>query len=389
MQPARRHPPLDRPRLSATRRRPPGIYSPAMLEALFVRFDSKLIPPPSEFTPPQPPPWHRISTRPLGKPSVPLFSIGPSPPAAASSTDAASRKRSRGDAASATAAAAPASGGPGTPSSGVWAQAVGATAVAPDEAARLHRSAQALVGLQGWIPEGGPAGGHAGSCTAGEGAARLTAESMGMMAASAKGAWLVSWIPQGERCVLLVTGSGGAHPDSILFDEAGGAWRLPRMHWPIAAPSAGAFAPPPAQHACLVILGDVVCDAAPGSPPVFRLFASDLLCVGGEVTHGLPLSKRLGLLESRVLGPRKGEAAVAGERLRVRQRDCFKLGHTAYLFRRFAPKLTHGTRGVCFLDAAAPFAAGPAARGLEWRRDDDGRVPEPALLGWADQLAKA
>jgi hypothetical protein len=160
------------------------------------------------------------------------------------------------------------------------------------------------------------------------------------------------------------------------------------MHWPAAAPSVGAFAPPPVQHASLVILGDVVCDMAPGSPPVFRLLASDLLCVNNEATHRLPLSKRLGLLESRVLGPRKGEAAVAGERLRLRQRDCFKLGHTAYLLRRFAPKLTHGTRGVYFLDAAAPFEVGPAARGVEWRRDDGGGVPETALLGWADQLAK-
>jgi hypothetical protein len=209
------------------------------------------------------------------------------------------------------------------------------------------------------------------------------------MSASASGAWLVSWIPEGERCVLLVKGVAASHPDTFLLDQTGRAWRLPRMQWPAAAPSAGAFSPPPAQHAGLVILGDVVCDAAPGSRPVFRLLACDLLCAGGEVTRGQPLSKRLGLLEARVLGPRKGEAAVAGERLRVRQRDCFKLGHLAYLLRRFAPKLTHGTHGVCFLDAAAPFVAGPAARGVEWRRDDEGGVPETALLGWADTLAKA
>jgi len=92
-----------------------------------------------------------------------------------------------------------------------------------------------------------------------------------------------------------------------------------------------------------------------------------------------------------VLGPRKAEAAVAAEKLRVRQRDHFKASHTAYLLTRFLAKLTHPALGVCLLDPAAPFAAGPASRGLEWRTaDPDGvGVSEPKLMEWAEGMAKA
>ena len=387
-----------------------------MLEALFLRFGSKVIPPPSEFSPPTPPTWHRIATRPLGKPSVPLFAAGtpgPSSDGAASSsthaplpagakldagTDQASRKRNRGEMSApgvATSRADEAGKASVSPSHGVegWAQAVGARAMTEDEAASLKRLVEGLVGLEGWVADG---------CDSGRAAARLNDEAM---RTCASGAWLVSWVPQGERCVVIVssnmggtndggTAAGGPTGDdrpvheTFVLTAHGRAWQLPRMQWPKAAPSTGAFAPPAAQHESLVLLGDIVCDVAPGLPSVFRLLVSDVLNVGGEAASKMPLTKRLGLLESKVLGPRKGEAAVAAEKLRVRQRDHFKLGHVAYLVRRFLPKLTHRALGICFLDSSMPFQPGPTARGIEWRREDSGGVSEAALLQWADSLGK-
>jgi hypothetical protein len=230
----------------------------------------------------------------------------------------------------------------------------------------------------------------------------------GMRAAA--GSWLVTWKAGGTRCVLYVPASdAGAPPPSssarsaVLFDSMGGAYRTAPMQWPKPGGSA-------ASHAGLVLAGEVVCDReAHGAPPTYRLLCYDLLAVDAQPLVALPLHKRMALLTRDVLEPRQRAAAAAApagatpspeavaiaaamkaEPLRVRQKDCFKLKHTAHLLRKFIPKLTHPNKGLVFLRADAPLAVsapqgGGGASAVDWRRDGAEQMPtEAELLAFAD-----
>lgn len=97
-----------------------------------------------------------------------------------------------------------------------------------------------------------------------------------------------------------------------------------------------------------------------------------------------PLHKRLAMLASEVLAPRRSEAAVGAERLRVRAKDCFRLKHVPYLLHKFVPKLTHRARGLVFLDSEAPFAPGTTEAALDWLRTSQGGAQDGAQDGTQD-----
>ena len=103
-----------------------------------------------------------------------------------------------------------------------------------------------------------------------------------------------------------------------------------------------------------------------------------------------PLHKRLALLNTDVLPPRKASPAVATERLRVRAKDCFRLKYVPYLLDKFLAKVTHPTRGLIFLDAEASHAPGMSeSAGLEWLLEPPAgqatdAVPQAELVALAE-----
>ena len=107
------------------------------------------------------------------------------------------------------------------------------------------------------------------------------------------------------------------------------------------------------------------CTPLPGHhpPEVCRFLAYDLLACAGRAIGAQPLHKRLALLGAEVFAPRKA-ADTGGEKLRVRQKDCFRLKHVPYLLRQLMPQLTHAHRGLVFLLSDAPYG-GPGAV-AEW-----------------------
>ena len=104
-------------------------------------------------------------------------------------------------------------------------------------------------------------------------------------------------------------------------------------------------------------------DRAGDGPEVCRFLAYDLLACAGRAVGAQPLHKRLALLGAEVFAPRKA-ADTGGEKLRVRQKDCFRLKHVPYLLRQLMPQLTHAHRGLVFLLSDAPYG-GPGAV-AEW-----------------------
>ena len=120
--------------------------------------------------------------------------------------------------------------------------------------------------------------------------------------------------------------------------------------------------------------------AAPAPAPARRS--------GGRAVATQPLHKRLALLGAEVLEPRKG-ADTSGERLRVRQKDCFRLKYVPYILKQLMPKLTHKHDGLVFLQSEAPYGApaffewSPASPSAEPASDTS--VTEAELLAWAEQ----
>lgn len=127
---------------------------------------------------------------------------------------------------------------------------------------------------------------------------------------------------------------------------------------------------------------------------VWRFLCHDLLALEGQPTTEQPLQKRLALLESELLAPRKATGAsrrsrptsnqpcerflahstpvtlnthplpnnrmslgidLSSEKLRVRKKDCYRLKYIPYLLKQFIPKLTHAANGLVLLPSDVPF----------------------------------
>ena len=413
--------------------RPPGIYAPNLLEAVW----RAGAPPEARaklsdggWAQPQPPPWHPLpyraidrtsaappsvaptaptvptaSSPPKAKPAVPLFA----PPAAL----AAPSKR----AADAGALLPPPAAKRPAPSSA--ASAPRADAPLPFSLESVGRRLEGAEALEirracaQLLQPRDPARQPDPSCpsAADVPSDRLPCESHGAplrrshlegMAAGKGDGWLVTWKAESVRCLLLVLGGGAGaagaagsasgasgQTRTLLLDSRGGVFEvMAPMQWPRtidassgAATSGGGGGA--ATHRGLVVGGEVVRDSEGGSGTcVHRLLCYDLLALHSRSVASLPLHKRLALLGQEVINPRKAPALasqVSGEALRVRQKDAFKLKHTPHLLNKFLAALSHPTTGLLFLRASAPLAFqaplppteadGSPAAILDWRRD--------------------
>jgi len=192
---------------------------------------------------------------------------------------------------------------------------------------------------------------------------------------------LVTWLTLGERCALLLEPASGGGAPPALIDARGGAWRLPPMKWPRKAdgrPLGG-----------VLLLADLVCDREAQGSAVWRLLCHDLLACDGQSLVDQPLQKRLALLESEVLAPRKAPGVdLSTEKLRVRKKDFYRLKYIPYLLKQFIPKLTHSADGLIILPADTPYPVETGnPRALEWRKGSssgDGVVGEKELVLWAE-----
>ena len=378
------------------RSRPPGIYSPDILEAIW---RAKLVDTPMPggkkttdggWVQPQPPTWHPLpyraidrtsasaptasssqgamppraaSAAPAAKPRVPTFaelsapSVGkrPAPP---DPTHVPPSKRPSGGVANGAEAA---EGPPAMRSVG--------TRVDAAESAVLRARCDTLLALPAAPADQLPGQTH------GE---PLRSTHLDAMKANAEG-WLVTWKADGARCLLMVDGAtGGIAGVSFLFDVSGGVYKLPPMAWPRAQQPMGSAGE-------MVIAGEIVADTDGASAvPVWRMLCYDLLALDGKSLGAMALSKRMALLGAEVLSPRKVPAhapAVAAEKLRVRQKDCFRLKHVPHLIRKFIPKLSHPAKGLVFVASDVTLA-------FDWysRMDADGEgaVKEGELVAFAE-----
>ena len=279
-------------------------------------------------------------------------------------------------------------------------------ALAPEEAAALHRTCEELVGCGGNGSGGVDASGARAEASCRQLPCRshgvpLRREHLQAMQLSGGTGKLVTWKASGERVLLLVLAdaSSETHTRSVLFDDRGGAWQLPPMPWPRLPRTAavaregsmGGMGGIEGTHAGLVLAGEVVGDKeGEGGSTTWRLLAYDVLAIHGHSTGNQPLHKRLALLNTDVLPPRKASPAVATERLRVRAKDCFRLKYVPYLLDKFLAKVTHPTRGLIFLDAEASHAPGMSeSAGLEWLLEPPAgqatdAVPQAELVALAE-----
>eukprot|EP00965_Chrysotila_dentata_P086755 2863613-Pleurochrysis_carterae.AAC.1 len=94
---------------------------------------------------------------------------------------------------------------------------------------------------------------------------------------------------------------------------------------------------------------------------------------------------------SQVVAPRKALGALSSERLRVRQKDNFRLKYVPYLLTEFKRKLTHGHGGLVFLHSEAPLCVHASDAVIAWVPTDDGSldhtgsVSEAELTAWAKE----
>ncbi|KAL3895877.1 MAG: hypothetical protein SGPRY_013406, partial [Prymnesium sp.] len=118
----------------------------------------------------------------------------------------------------------------------------------------------------------------------------------------------------------------GSSSVGALLNAVGDACRLPTMSWPRKGTS------------------------------VWRFLCHDLLALEGQPITEQPLQKRLALLESELLAPRKATGIdLSSEKLRVRKKDCYRLKYIPYLLKQFIPKLTHAANGLVLLPSDVPF----------------------------------
>jgi len=474
--------PLDRVLGAIAASRPPGVYAPEFLEALWEHAPASSVA--DSWVQPQPPAWHPIVFRTIAlpqrkppaapasaplasapapssttamppppprsvaapsatatmappsakvKPAVPLFhalaadTAPRSTPASSSSLDAspfaaqmaggptAAPKRPPPTACAIDSEAPPTkkaalevAGSDAGPGAGVGPLALCSVgrALSPEEAAALHRTCEELVGGG----SNGSGGVDASGARAEASCRRLPCRSHGVslrrehlqaMQTSGGSGMLVTWKASGERVLLLVLADASSETQtrSVLFDDRGGAWQLPPMHWPRLPSSAavaregsmGGAGGSEGTHAGLVLAGEVVGDKeGEGGSTTWRLLAYDVLAIHGNSTCNQPLKKRLALLNTDVLPPRKASPAVATERLRVRAKDCFRLKYVPYLLDKFLAKVTHPIRGLIFLKDDACHAPGTSeSAGLDWLLEPPAgqatnAVPQAELVALAE-----
>ena len=392
--------------------RPPGIYSPDLLEAAW-RAGSASASANSKrpaaadggWVQPSPPSWHPLSFRAVDRSAAvptmppPQQAKRAMPPDALLPPPPAKRLASPSHATSGASSTV-------TGTNDVGADALGhiGTRLPSSEAAQLWRKCELLA--LGVKPEDGKNDDTMSQLPCYSHGEPLMATHLEAMAAGGSDAWLVTWKPTGVRCMLLVQADDEAtNARSVLLDCRGAAYQLAQMQWPKSGGGGRC-------HSGLVLAGEIVSDREKvGDPPIQRLLCYDILALDGKSTATLPLSKRLALLGKEVLEPRRmvaagprtsdgatasadtaamAAAAVAmrGELLRVRQKDCFRLSHAAYLLRKFLPKLSHPVKGLVFLRSDTPFAAHNPGNVLDWRRlttpAGNGAMSEAELLSFAD-----
>ena len=339
---------------------PPAMPPPAM-------------PPPAMPPPTMPPP---AASAAAAKPAVPAFADPPAPSAGKRAAPEQNQmpppKRAAVDSGASKATVAA-----GVEEGAVAMRSVG-TRVDAAEAAVLRTQCDALIGLPASSADQLPGYTHG---------APLLHPHLEAMKASVDG-WLVTWKAEGARCLLMVGGAaGGIAGVSYLFDGDGGVYKLPPMAWPRANLPMGSPGP-------MVLAGEIVSDSDGASAaPVWRMLCYDLLALDGRPLSAMPLSKRMALIGAEVLNPRKAPAhasAVAAEKLRVRQKDCFRLKHVPHLLTKFIPKLSHPAKGLVFVASDAKLSAdGASTRAYDWYSsrggaDDAGAVAQGELVAFAE-----
>ena len=365
--------------------RPPGIYSPDVLEAIWSQqaaLQASGKRPASAdggWVQPQPPSWHPLKYRAVDR------TAGAASAAAAKSSDegpSMAPPPAKRPATTTTMAPPPpmSSGGAGD---GPLAMRTVGTRLAGPEAIAIWMSCDDLI--RGNADSTAPFTERQSSTMPGVGGLHgvplVKATLEGMRDAKGEG-WLVTWKADSARCLLAVGQS-----ESYLFDRHGSVYRLPKMHWPKAAAAEGGSGSGGGVHTHLILAGEIVCDKE-GTNETWRLLCYDLLVLDRKSLISMPLHKRLALLNQQVLDPRKTPAAtehVQKEKLRVRAKDCFRLKHTAHLLRKFIPKLSHPAKGLVFLKSNEPLDVSGAAStsAFEWLKVGEG-VAEAELLAFAD-----
>ncbi|KDD75262.1 mRNA capping enzyme [Helicosporidium sp. ATCC 50920] len=204
----------------------------------------------------------------------------------------------------------------------------------------------------------------------------------------------VTWKADGTRYMILVLQEGTYLVDRKL------AVRRVQLRWPMPPSSSGK--PAKLQHLTLLD-GEMIVDEEMDTGRRQRRFlAYDLMHVAGHSLVKLPWKKRYDILQRDVVGPRQREGGAIGagqlalpyrydqEPFRVRRKEFWTLGQSRTLLHRFIPAVSHESDGLIFQDHDEPYESGTCNTLLKWKfaslnsvdfrlRFDPSRDAEPRL----------
>ena len=148
-------------------------------------------------------------------------------------------------------------------------------------------------------------------------------------------------------------------------------------------------APQANQHRTLLD-GILVEDMDPTDRTLTRRFLIfDIITYEGGIMAWRPFSQRQKCIIDGIIEPRKrleGEGGYdfSGEPIRIRRKDFFEIDKAGHLIDTFAPKLTHESDGIVFVNKDHRYVVGKEGekgkRWLKWGGEGEGEVKKEDVL---------
>ncbi|KAF9580931.1 Dcp1p-Dcp2p decapping enzyme complex alpha subunit [Lunasporangiospora selenospora] len=185
--------------------------------------------------------------------------------------------------------------------------------------------------------------------------------------------YFVSEKSDGVRVLLYCVTHENGQQQVFLVDRKNKFSYVPQLRFPVAGE-------PNVLHSDTIVDGELVSDLEPDGQRLVRYLAFDLIAYRGHSITEKPFRSRLGRLQSEFITPYREQLKTAHPQFINSQpfRVSLKEINLSYgidkMFREVIPNLKHGTDGLMFTSAIAPYVPSTNSKMLKWKPPSENTI---------------
>ncbi|KAG0328942.1 Dcp1p-Dcp2p decapping enzyme complex alpha subunit [Dissophora globulifera] len=199
--------------------------------------------------------------------------------------------------------------------------------------------------------------------------------------------YFVSEKSDGVRVLLYCVLHQNGQQQVFLVDRKNKFSYVPQLRFPVLNPAPGENP----YHNDTIVDGELVTDREPNGQVVVRYLAFDLLAYRGNNILAKPLTSRLARLQNEFVGPyremlRKASPEfINSQPFKVSLKEMQLSYGIEKMFREVIPNLKHGSDGLIFTSAIAPYVPSTNTKMLKWKPPSENTVDFKLTLEFRNQ----